>query len=374
MIAQSLLRSPDPIRWRGDARAFRFLLLCLVGWSAVRATSMWAGGAPPLQAAPSPWGAPLLPVIAVPAAPEQPNGAAFTPTPAAVAARGFVPAAPTAGVSSGGKITRSRHGMRFALLAPFLQPGQHSAGAVPGRDAWMSLPPEPATAPPGQGKPFWMRRQMAGWSLSSWIYLREGAGSTPGAISEGGQLGGSQAGTRLSYGFDATGRTRAYARATVALRQLRQRELAFGVAHAPLAHLPVDIAVERRVAIGRDGRNAFAVMAVGGVSDVKLPAGFRLEAYAQAGVVGARARDAFADGAVVVDRELGRADGAAVRLGALAAGAVQPGAARVDVGPRLTLKLPEVGEGSRIALDWRQRIAGDARPASGLALTLAADF
>ena len=53
---------------------------------------------------------------------------------------------------------------------------------------------------------------------------------------------------------------------------------------------------------------------------------------------------------------------------------MQPGAARVDVGPRLTLRLPEVGQGSRIALDWRQRIAGDARPASGLALTLASDF
>ena len=63
-----------------------------------------------------------------------------------------------------------------------------------------------------------------------------------------------------------------------------------------------------------------------------------------------------------------------LRLGALAAGAVQPGAARVDVGPRLTLRLPQVGEGGRIALDWRQRIAGDARPESGLALTLAADF
>ena len=50
------------------------------------------------------------------------------------------------------------------------------------------------------------------------------------------------------------------------------------------------------------------------------------------------------------------------------------GSARVDVGPRLTLRLPDVGEGSRIALDWRQRVAGDATPESGLALTLAADF
>ena len=32
------------------------------------------------------------------------------------------------------------------------------------------------------------------------------------------------------------------------------------------------------------------------------------------------------------------------------------------------------GQGGRIALDWRQRVAGDASPASGVALTLAADF
>ena len=114
-------------------------------------------------------------------------------------------------------------------------------------------------------------------------------------------------------------------------------------------------------------------MLVGGVGDVPLPAGFRLDAYAQAGVVGARRRDGFADGALAVDHRLG-ADAGPFRAGALVAGAVQPGAARVDVGPRLTLRLPEIGQGSRIALDWRHRVAGDAQPESGLALTLAADF
>ncbi|HMP45030.1 MAG TPA: hypothetical protein PKD99_07990, partial [Sphingopyxis sp.] len=91
-------------------------------------------------------------------------------------------------------------------------------------------------------------------------------------------------------------------------------------------------------------------------------------------IVGARRRDGFADAALVVDREVARMPEVSLHLGALAAGAAQPGAARADVGPRLTLRLPEVGEGSRVALDWRQRVAGDAEPRSGLALTLAADF
>lgn len=164
---------------------------------------------------------------------------------------------------------------------------------------------------------------------------------------------------------------RAYGRATAALRRPQQRELAFGVAHAPFPDASFDIAVERRVAVGREGRDAFAVMAAGGISEAPLPAGFHLDAYAQAGVIGVRRRDGFADGAVAIDRPLGPG---ALRFGALAAGAVQPGAERIDVGPRATLGLPRVGKGARVALDWRQRVAGGARPDSGLALMLAADF
>ena len=219
-----------------------------------------------------------------------------------------------------------------------------------------------------------MNRRLGGWSAGSWLYLRDGSGRAPDVLASASQLGGSQAGLRLAYGFGETGRARAYGRATIAVQRPEQREIAFGVAFAPLAHLPVDVAIEQRVAAGREGRTALAVMASGGVSEVALPAGFRLDAYAQAGIVGTRRRDGFADGAIVVDRRLGPDETTPLRLGALAAGAVQPGAARVDVGPRLTLRLPQVGEGGRIALDWRQRIAGDARPESGLALTLAADF
>jgi hypothetical protein len=219
-----------------------------------------------------------------------------------------------------------------------------------------------------------MQRQLAGWSLGSWVYLRQGGTATPGGIAAASQLGGSQAGLRLAYGLDQTGRARAYARATIAVQRPQQRELAFGLAYAPLARWPVDISIERRFAAGREGRSALAATVGGGVSGVKLPGGFRLDAYGQAGVVGARQRDGFVDGAVVVDRRLGPDENAPLGLGALAAGAAQPGASRVDIGPRLTLRLPDVGEGSRIALDWRQRVAGDAAPESGLALTLAADF
>lgn len=269
-----------------------------------------------------------------------------------------------------------RHSLRLALMARFLPPppgGFARSAIATGGPIWFPIPPV-ARAEPGQGKPFWIRRRLEGWSLASWVYLREGSSTAPEGIAAASQLGGSQAGLRLGYGFGEAGRVRAYGRATMAIRRPEQREVAFGLAFAPLARLPVDVAIEQRVAAGTEGRTALTAMISGGVSEVVLPGGFRLDAYGQAGIVGRRRRDGFADGAVVVDRRLGADESASLRLGALAAGAVQPGAARVDVGPRLTLRLPHVGEGSRIALDWRQRVAGDARPESGLALTLAADF
>ena len=52
-------------------------------------------------------------------------------------------------------------------------------------------------------------------------------------------------------------------------------------------------------------------------------------------------------------------------------GGVQPGLYRVDAGPRLSMK---VRNNMRVHLDWRQRLAGNAEPGSGPAVTLAADF
>jgi len=43
----------------------------------------------------------------------------------------------------------------------------------------------------------------------------------------------------------------------------------------------------------------------------------------------------------------------------------------VDAGPRISVR---VRDNIYAHVDWRQRLAGSARPASGPALTLAADF
>lgn len=363
-----------------DAGALRFLLLFLGGWATVRILLLWNPAMPAMSegatqpwAPPSPFSAPAGDDLAMVAA----AGPRAAGRPVATYVEELVPAATggrrpgrilaAAETMDGGGPGADRHSLRLALMARLFP---SPAGAAAGSRGF--VPSSPARAVPAGGEPFWIRRSLAGWSLGGWLYVRPGG--TRGGIATAGQLGGSQGGFRLAYGFGESGRLRAYGRATVAIERPGQSEAALGLSFAPVARWPVDVAVEQRVAIGPGGRTALAAMVTGGVGDVALPAGFRLDAYAQAGFVGARRRDGFADGAVIVDHRIGPDESARLRLGALAAGAVQPGAARVDVGPRLTLKLPEVGDGGRIALDWRQRVAGDAAPESGVALTLAADF
>lgn len=387
MTVAALARQP-----RGDARALRFLLLLIGGWTLVRALAYWSPAIPHAQPGAEPpvsWGRAASPPRWAPAVKGPGVGIANALSGGRetvnVAARPSIELSRTAGArtetiaDAGGRSDGGLHQLRLALIARLLPslPGATAQTAFPAdHSAWVA-PPDSISGragTPGAGQPFWMQRQLAGWSLGSWVHLRGGAGRPPEGISAAGQIGGSQAGARLAYGFGDRGRLRAYGRATIALAQPRQREVALGFAFAPVARWPVDVAVEQRLAAGSAGRTALAAMVTAGVGDVALPHDFRLEAYGQAGMVGARRRDGFVDAALVIDREVARLPDAALHLGGLAAGAAQPGAARLDVGPRATLRLPEIGGGSRVALDWRQRVAGDARPESGLALTLAADF
>ena len=98
-----------------------------------------------------------------------------------------------------------------------------------------------------------------------------------------------------------------------------------------------------------------------------MPWRFELDAYAQAGIVGLGRRDLFADGAIAFTRPVYGRFSAGLGMW----GGYQPGLYRLDAGPRISMK---VRDNIRAHVDWRQRVAGNAQPASGPALTLAADF
>jgi hypothetical protein len=151
------------------------------------------------------------------------------------------------------------------------------------------------------------------------------------------------------------------------LRRAAGAEAALGLDWRPLRRLPLHVLAERRQALGREGRSAFAVTAYGGASEALGP--FRIDAYGQTGLVGARSRDAFADGSLRLGLPRGR-----FSVGAGAWAAAQPGVSRADVGPYVSIRLPLAGKDVMLQLDWRFRAAGKAKPGSGPALTLASDF
>jgi hypothetical protein len=61
-------------------------------------------------------------------------------------------------------------------------------------------------------------------------------------------------------------------------------------------------------------------------------------------------------------------------VGAALSGGAQPGISRLDIGPEIQVRLPLPQGGARLSVEWRERVAGDALPGSGLAITLGADF
>lgn len=201
-------------------------------------------------------------------------------------------------------------------------------------------------------------------SVSAWLLLRDERGAA--ALAPGGALGGSQAGARLlrpiGHGLALSGRL------YLPLRRLSGAEAAAGIDWQPAARLPLHLLAERRQALGGDGRSAFALTLYGGASR-DLPRRLRIDAYGQTGMVGTRSRDVFVDGSARVSAPLGP-----VEVGGGAWGAAQPAAWRIDAGPSVSFRLPVRGAALRLQADWRFRIAGDAAPGSGPALTLAADF
>ncbi|HYI47722.1 MAG TPA: hypothetical protein VEX35_04580 [Allosphingosinicella sp.] len=193
----------------------------------------------------------------------------------------------------------------------------------------------------------------------------------PAPLAASGMLGGSQAGVRVGYRLnrDEARPLALSVRLTSPLPGPQGAEAALGVSWKPSRRLPLHFLAERRQALGREGRSAFAAGIYGGVGDARLGP-LRIDAYAQAGIVGARSRDPYGDGAVRLSLPLGERAG----VGGGAWAAAQPGLSRLDLGPQAALRIPVAGRSLTVAADWRMRVAGNARPGSGPALTLATDF
>lgn len=369
----------------------RFLLLAMVGWAGIRSATLGVvPGAelftpararptlPPIVATVFP---PLEPVNshAAPAAGDFGNPAQSGLNPVPAAAPVYYYPVPAGYSRSPAEPIRARQASYTALLP---EPAPLFYSPVPELDDWpisriasASPPLRSGPAPlPGAVPPFRSGR-LDRLQLSTWALLRGRLGS--GSLATSGTLGGSQAGARLTVALDR--RLALSLRSSSPVGGTQGAEVAGGVRVTPFPAIPVAITAERRQGIGRyGGRSAFALFAEGGLYQRPLPWHLSLDAYAQAGVVGARRRDLFIDGGMTLSRPLfgpmslrGRPLFGGLSAGLGVWGGAQPGLSRVDAGPRVTL---DMRRGVRVHFDWRQRLAGNAEPGSGPAVTLAGDF
>lgn len=225
---------------------------------------------------------------------------------------------------------------------------------------------------------------LARWSGDAWLLLRPGGNGfnapgagLPGAIVPAGFYGGSQAGAVLRYRLapSSAWRSALYLRAASGIERPRGEEVALGFSFRPLGKLPVAAMVEGRATRTTTGtviRPAAALVTE--LPPARLPGGLRAEAYLQAGYVGGRDATGFVDGQARIEKPLVNLGKFRLRAGGGAWGGAQRGANRLDLGPTATLEIPLGGVTSRLAADYRFRVAGGAAPGSGPVVTVSVGF
>ena len=329
-----------------SSRPLRFLAVVVGGWTGARMFLLW-----PAQIVPALVHAVAPPAVAEPApVSTAPERASVATTPTLLNA----PAMPRAALAAG-------HGPDHEPSVAAALPDRSAPGlAAPPFAAAIPDPLPPGVDPP----PVFRASQGSGrWSGSAWAILRPEGRATPFAS----PLGGSQAGARIAYALGKSRRVALYARASSAI-DAAEREAAVGLDWRP-TRLPVHLIAERR--IGIEGvRSGTAIGAVGGVGPTRVAGPVRVEGYAQGGVIFRDGREGFADGSIRFTLPAT----SRIDLGVGAWGGAQKGAARADVGPTVGVAVPVAGRTIRLSADWRQRVAGDARPGSGPAVSLGVDF
>ncbi len=215
-----------------------------------------------------------------------------------------------------------------------------------------------------------------------WIHARQtsgakqGAPREPGGAAANGRYGGSQAGAIFSYHlFDQPGPDLAlYGRLSAALAPVREGEIALGGRIRPLRGLPLAVHAEQRFGADAGGAAGTAFFVTAGTGPNPIVDRLALETYGQAGYVLGRNETYFFDGTATLEHPLAESDGRRVAVGAGLWTGGQRGIRRLDAGPRASLHVSTGTLSTRIAIEGRFRVAGNARPGSGAALTVSTSF
>lgn len=355
---------------RAPGGPLRFLVMIIGGWTMVRIVMLLPASVQTIASAPPPtlFGTPAQPRAPFAGLIDEPAGGVPSIGQSALAA---VAPAPPAHTPMAPHANASRIALALLAMIRVGSVSESSDGAVASvlRPAdFPSLKPAAQTALsrwPG------LREGQSRWSGSAWLVARGGQGLGAGLTTS--QIGGGQAGVRLAYAIDA-GHRLALAGRVAAPLSGRGKEAAIGLEWQP-TRLPVRMIAEQRIALdGAVGGGGPAIGVIGGFGPSAVARTFRLEAYGQAGAIKRRRMIGYVDGAIRLNRQIALIGDTGIDIGAGSWGAMQPGAARLDLGPSIGVRLPINDDNLRLSLDWRQRVAGNARPGSGAALTIGADF
>jgi hypothetical protein len=208
---------------------------------------------------------------------------------------------------------------------------------------------------------------------SFWVMSRGQAGT---ASADASQLANSQIGIRTLIPILGDNRKLAISANLRISAPLNSQGQELGVGVLLSSHLggqPVGLIVERRQSLDHSERPSVAVVATTGISDVPLGKHFGIDGYVQAGGVKGRTTIGFIGGQASLERKW-RTNKVDVGTGVGLWGDVQGRTRRLDVGPQISLFNRHGSIPMRLSAQWRFRIAGDAKPDSGPAIVVAADF
>lgn len=286
----------------------------------------------------------------------------------------YTASGPRTGAGRAGMLGAQRVVAHSMLLAAAYHSGGQEGARSPGPVGVGPVAPGVIFAPEAAHE-FAQTDSRRRWRMDLWAMWRDDT-TTP-VTSGRPSYGRSQAGAVLRYRLDPASRyaPEMHLRATRALQGSRETDVALGASGRPISSLPVRLAAEARVSETVNGTELRgAAYAVTQLAPVDLPAGLSAEAYFQGGYVSGDFATPFVDGQARIVRELARTDNFRLTAGGGAWGGAQKDARRLDVGPSAGISF-RLGEAQgRVAADYRFRVAGNAEPASGPALTLTAGF
>ena len=280
---------------------------------------------------------------------------------------------------------RAKHApvIQFIGLPPVLVPGQ-----VGGRPSGLSMPlrvagddkpvsagwdtpPTIAHTPVGKaGTPEFLRPKR--WEVYGYSFWRLANSRAP-PLAPAAQYGGSQSGIIATYdpwGQPDTGLA-LLARGAVT-PDGDQDEAAFGARWKPKGLGPIQLSGEYRLRSNEPDQ--FAAYLSGGVNEVSLVSGWRLDAFGQAGYASGKSGSGFFDANARISHLVTKQGRVSLSAGAGGWAGGQKGAQRLDIGPTIAAKIDTGPAIILIQLDWRLRVAGDAQPENGFALTVSSGF